>query len=67
MRSFIAMFAATSTAGMSWLTSEPISMLLWGVTLLSLGAVLRRHNLTTRTEPSDSQQIGSGPSLATRT
>ena len=68
MRFFVVIFAATSTAEMSSLTSEPISMLLWGVTLLSLGAMLRRYNLTaTRTEPSDSQLLGNVSSLATRT
>jgi len=68
MRFFVVMFAATSTAEVSSLTSEPISMLMWGVTLLTLGAMLRRQSLTaTRTEQPDSQLLGSVSSLATRT
>jgi hypothetical protein len=69
MRFFVAMFAATSSAEMSSLTSEPVSMLLWGVTLLTLGSMLRRpagEPSAARVESSDSQSIGSVPSLAAR-
>ena len=47
MRLFVAMFTATSTAEMTAVTSEPVSMLLWGMTLLALCPMLQRANSRT--------------------
>jgi hypothetical protein len=72
MRFFVAMFTATSTAEMTALASEPVSMLLWGMTLLALCTMLQRANTrsaetaSVRVEPSDSRSMDAVPSFAAR-
>ena len=47
MRFFVVMLTATSTAEMTAFTSEPVSMLLWGMTPLALCTMLQRASSRT--------------------